>query len=90
MKGEVTLPGDKSIAHRAIILSALAQAKTTLKNIPLNADCLATIDSFRKLGIKIKLNLVSKQAVVFGRGLTGLNSPNSPILINESGTTFRL
>ncbi|MFA5177827.1 MAG: 3-phosphoshikimate 1-carboxyvinyltransferase [Candidatus Omnitrophota bacterium] len=90
MKGEVTLPGDKSIAHRAIILSALAQAKTTLKNIPLNADCLATVDSFRKLGIKIKLNRASKQAVVFGRGLTGLNSPNSPILINESGTTFRL
>lgn len=90
MKGEVTLPGDKSIAHRAIILSALAQAKTTLKNIPLNADCLATINSFRKLGIKIRLNRASQQAVIFGRGLTGLNSPNSPISINESGTTFRL
>ncbi|MFA5725900.1 MAG: 3-phosphoshikimate 1-carboxyvinyltransferase [Candidatus Omnitrophota bacterium] len=90
MKGEVSLPGDKSIAHRAIILSALAQNKTTLKNIPLNTDCLATINSFRKLGIKIKLNRASAQAVVFGRGLTGLKTPKSSIFIKESGTTFRL
>ncbi|MFA4989711.1 MAG: 3-phosphoshikimate 1-carboxyvinyltransferase [Candidatus Omnitrophota bacterium] len=90
MKGEVFLPGDKSIAHRAIILSALAQAKTTLKNIPLNTDCLATINTLRKLGIKIKLNRASAQAVVFGRGLRGLQAPKSPIFIKESGTTFRL
>ncbi|MDD5505739.1 MAG: 3-phosphoshikimate 1-carboxyvinyltransferase, partial [Candidatus Omnitrophica bacterium] len=90
MKGEVSLPGDKSIAHRAIILSALAEAQTTLKNIPLNADSLATINSFRKLGIKIKLNRASAQAVVFGRGLIGLKAPKSPIFIKESGTTFRL
>ena len=90
MRGKVFLPGDKSIAHRAIILSALAKAKTTLKNIPLNADCLATIDSFRKLGVRITLNQVSKQAVVSGRGLTGLSAPQSAIYIEESGTTFRL
>jgi len=90
MKGEVSLPGDKSIAHRAIILSSLAQAKTTLKNLPLNADCLSTINSFRKLGIRITLNRAACEAVVFGRGLRGLKRPKSAIYIQESGTTFRL
>jgi 3-phosphoshikimate 1-carboxyvinyltransferase len=90
MKGEVSLPGDKSIAHRAIILSALAPAKTTLKNLPLNADCLATINSFRKLGIRIALNRAACEAVIFGRGLRGLKRPKPAIYIRESGTTFRL
>ena len=90
LKGKVSLPGDKSIAHRAIILSALAKKQTTVKNIPLNEDCLATIGAFRKLGIKIILNKASCQIVVFGRGLFGLRKPANAILIRESGTTFRL
>ncbi|MDD5568416.1 MAG: 3-phosphoshikimate 1-carboxyvinyltransferase, partial [Candidatus Omnitrophica bacterium] len=90
MRGEVILPGDKSIAHRAIILSSLTQGKTSLKNFPLNADCLATIGAFRKLGIKITLNKASCQAVVCGRKLFGLRRPGSAFYIKESGTTFRL
>ena len=90
MRGEVILPGDKSIAHRAIILSSLTQRKTSLKNFPLNADCLATIGAFRKLGIKITLNKASCQAVVCGKKLFGLRRPGSAFYIKESGTTFRL
>ncbi|MDD2679546.1 MAG: 3-phosphoshikimate 1-carboxyvinyltransferase [Candidatus Omnitrophica bacterium] len=90
MRGKVFLPGDKSIAHRAIILSALAKAKTNLKNIPLNTDCLATIAVFRKLGVKIKLNKASCRATVSGRGLFGLNAPKGALYIKDSGTTFRL
>ncbi len=91
MRGRIFLPGDKSIAHRAIILSALAGSKTVLKNIPLNEDTLATISAIRKLGIKIKLNKASCQATVLGKKLFGLTKPSSPVFyIEESGTTFRL
>jgi len=90
MRGKISLPGDKSIAHRAVILSALAQGKTAVKNIPLSEDCLATVDVLSKLGIKIILNRASCQATVFGRGLFGLNKPKGALFIKESGTTFRL
>ena len=90
MRGEVTLPGDKSIAHRAIILSSLANAKTIVRNFPLNEDSLATIAAFRKLGIKIALNKASYCAVVHGKKLYGLRKPGSGVYIKESGTTFRL
>jgi 3-phosphoshikimate 1-carboxyvinyltransferase len=89
-KGKVFLPGDKSISHRAIILSALAKKQTTVKNIPLNEDCLATISVFRKLGIKIILNKASCRITVSGRGLFGLRKPAKAIRVEESGTTFRL
>lgn len=91
MKGVIFLSGDKSIAHRAVILSALAGGKTVLKNIPLNEDSLATINALRKLGIEIKLNRASCQAVVFGKKLFGLSEPGSRgIYVEGSGTTFRL
>jgi len=90
LKGKVFLPGDKSIAHRAIILSALTKGQITVKNISLSEDCLATIGVFKKLGIKIKLNRASCQATVFGRGLLGLNKPKGVLYIKGSGTTFRL
>ncbi|MCX5695533.1 MAG: 3-phosphoshikimate 1-carboxyvinyltransferase [Candidatus Omnitrophica bacterium] len=90
LQGEISIPGDKSIAHRAVILSALAQGQTTVKNFPLNEDCLATANAVKKLGIKITLNRASCQATVFGRRLLGLNRPKGAICVKESGTTFRL
>lgn len=88
LKGKVSLPGDKSIAHRAIMLSCLASGKTAVYNFPQNEDCLATINSFKALGTKFKLN---KSCVfVSGRGSQGLVEPKSAIFIKESGTTFRL
>ena len=87
LHGQVYLPGDKSIAHRAIILSALVYGKTGIENFPPNDDCLTTISVFKKLGIKIsKGNNIS----VFGKGLMGFKKPKGPIFINESGTTLRL
>ncbi|MDD5432207.1 MAG: 3-phosphoshikimate 1-carboxyvinyltransferase [Candidatus Omnitrophica bacterium] len=88
IKGIVDLPGDKSIAHRAIILSAIAKGKTLVKNFPLNKDCLSTIEAIRKLGVRIIKK--EKDFVVSGKGLSGLTKPKSPIFIEESGTTFRL
>jgi 3-phosphoshikimate 1-carboxyvinyltransferase len=93
VKGKISLPGDKSIAHRAVILGALSCAKTTVHNFPLNRDCLSTISALQKLGIKIKLKVKSggnARATVFGKGLSGLKRPQGPIFIGDSGTTFRL
>jgi len=87
LHGQIHLPGDKSIAHRAIILSALVYGKTRIDNFPPNDDCLETISVFRKLGIKITKG---NNIFVFGKGLTGFNKPKGPIFINESGTTLRL
>jgi len=88
VKGKISLPADKSIAHRAVILSALAVGKTRIENFPVNKDCLATISIFKRLGIKIsrKLNTVE----IIGKGLLGLSKPSNTVSILESGTTFRL
>ena len=89
LTGKIYLPGDKSIAHRALILSAIAPSDTRIRNFPFNKDCLATVNSLKKLGIKIKL-ISGKRVIVYGKGLCGLTCPKSPISIEESGTTFRL
>ncbi|OGX15429.1 MAG: 3-phosphoshikimate 1-carboxyvinyltransferase [Omnitrophica WOR_2 bacterium RBG_13_41_10] len=91
LKGEVRLLGDKSIAHRAVILSAITPDKTVIKNFPNNQDCFFTIEAFKKLGIKIiPLNKSGSAIAVFGKGLWGLKKSRSPIFLGESGTTFRL
>ncbi len=88
VKGEIALAGDKSIAHRYIILSALCQGKTKIENFPFNKDCLSTLKAFQKLGVKITR---SHNAInVFGKGLFGLKKPRGPIFIGDSGTTLRL
>lgn len=88
LKGKISLPGDKSIGHRAVILSSLACGKTTVYNLPLNEDCLATINSFKALGVRFKSSRSS--VIIFGNGFQGLVEPKLPIFIKESGTTFRL
>jgi 3-phosphoshikimate 1-carboxyvinyltransferase len=88
LKGKVLLSGDKSITHRAVILSALSFGKTRIKNFPANKDCAETVNSFKKLGVKIKFS--NGALCVYGKGLLGLKKPASPIFINESGTTLRL
>jgi len=88
LEGEVFLPGDKSIAHRAIILSALAVGKTRIENFPRNADCLSTVKFLQNLGIKIKERRA--QTTVSGKGLRGLKKPAGTLCVGNSGTTLRL
>jgi len=95
LKGEITLLGDKSIAHRSIIISAITPDITTIDNFPNSKDCLYTIKAFRRLGIKITQKHANKHkgcsvVTVFGKGLYGLKEPKGPIFIGESGTTLRL
>ena len=86
--GRIKLDGDKSIAHRALILSALSRGKTVLKNFPVHDDSLATINALSALGVKIsrKKGVVS----IKGCGRQGLLVSNQPIFVNNSGTTLRL
>lgn len=95
LKGVVSLAGDKSIAHRALIISALSSGVTKIKNFPANKDCLSTLGAFKKLGIKIGRKNRSRLSffpaiTVFGKGLFGLKKPKSPIFVGDSGATLRL
>ena len=93
IRGALRLSGDKSIAHRAVILGALSASKTQISNFPVHNDSLATIGVFRSLGIKITptvLTANSNKITVFGRGLYGLRAPKNDISVGESGTTLRL
>ncbi len=94
-ESKITFPGDKSIAHRALIISALSSGVTKLENFPLNKDCLSTLNALKQLGIRFKQekSTVSKgvtNITVIGKGLLGLTEPKSPIFLGDSGTTFRL
>jgi len=82
------LSGDKSIAHRALILSAISRGKTLIKNFPLHDDALATLNALRALGVRIELE--DRVVSVWGRGAQGLACAQKPVFVNNSGTTLRL
>lgn len=90
LKGEVVLSGDKSITHRALIISALAVGRTTINNPAFNQDCLQTVAALKKLGARISLSQKSNCMEVFGKGLYGLSKAGGPVYAGESGTTIRL
>jgi len=90
VQGKVILPGDKSIASRLLIISALSQGKTIIDNFPAGQDCLATLSILRALTIPITLNLKANKAVVCGRLLRGFKKPDGPVFVSDSGTTLRL
>lgn len=88
MSGEVTIPGDKSISHRAVMFGSLADGLTEVTNFLQGADCLSTIEAFRKMGIEIEN--APEKILIHGRGLHGLTSPSSVLDMGNSGTTTRL
>lgn len=88
LKGTVTVPGDKSITHRAIVLSALAEGETTIMGYCRGEDCLDTARAFRAMGIEIQE--APGRLHVFGKGRWGLAEPDRPIDCGNSGTGIRL
>lgn len=88
LKGEVTVPGDKSISHRAVMFGSLAEGTTEVLNFLQGADCLSTIDCFRKMGILIENT--PEHILIHGRGLHGLQKPEDILDTGNSGTTTRL
>lgn len=88
LKGELTIPGDKSISHRAVMLGAISQGTTSVTNFLRGADCLSTISCFRKMGIAIEEN--PTEILIHGKGLHGLSAPEAVLDVGNSGTTMRL
>lgn len=88
IRGEVSIPGDKSISHRAVMFGALSQGITEVTGFLQGADCLSTISCFNRLGIEIE-NTLSK-ILIHGKGLHGLTAPTEVLDVGNSGTTTRL
>lgn len=88
LRGDVTVPGDKSISHRAVMFGALADADTHITGFLMGEDCLSTISCFKKMGVSIDVS--EKEVVVHGVGLHGLKAPTELLYTGNSGTTTRL
>ena len=88
LRGEITVPGDKSISHRSIMFGALAKGTTRVRGFLRGADCLSTIDCFRALGIRVDSD--REEILVHGKGLHGLTVPSRRLDCGNSGTTTRL
>ncbi|MGF7009566.1 3-phosphoshikimate 1-carboxyvinyltransferase [Lachnospiraceae bacterium PF1-22] len=86
--GEMVVPGDKSISHRSIMLGAIAKGTTSITNFLKGADCIATIDCFRQMGVTIEER--NDIITVTGGGLRGLKQPVGILEVGNSGTTTRL
>ena len=86
--GKVNIPGDKSISHRAIILAAIADGESRIKNLLQGEDTLATIRVFQKMGVNIKND--GDIIIVKGVGLYGLSAENPTFYFGNSGTSVRL
>mgnify|MGYP001223285757 FL=1 len=86
--GEINIPGDKSITHRAIMLASLAQGKTQIQNYLISEDCMNTIKIMKLLGVNISES--EENLFVEGRGINSLSEPNEPLYAGNSGTLMRL
>lgn len=88
LRGELAIPGDKSISHRAIMFGALADGTTEITNFLQGADCLSTISCFRAMGVDIENH--TDRVIIHGVGLHGLKVPEQMLDVGNSGTTTRL
>ena len=88
LKGEIQVPGDKSISHRAVMLGSLAKGTTRITGFLQGADCLSTISCFEKMGVSIENT--GDTVLVHGRGMRGLEKPEGVLDCGNSGTTMCL
>jgi len=89
LKGNISVPGDKSISHRSLILGSIAQGETRIYNFLNSLDCLKTFECMQSLGSEIELgedNFIK----IKGKGLYGLQEPKDMLEVGNSGTTIRL
>ncbi|GBR76053.1 3-phosphoshikimate 1-carboxyvinyltransferase [Candidatus Termititenax persephonae] len=88
LRGTLTVPGDKSISHRAVILAALASGRTEIQGFLRGEDCLNTLKNFKMMGVEYKEN--KDKLIIQGKGLQGLKKPGKALDVGNSGTAFRL
>ena len=89
LRGEIKVPPDKSISHRAAILGALAEGPSSFENFLAGADCLSTISCLRALGVSTSLDDAGVLRVD-GKGVDRLIEPDDVLDCGNSGTTMRL
>lgn len=92
LRGEISLPGDKSISHRAVMFGALARGTTYIEGFSDGTDCLSTVDCFRRLGVDIILSEDRRCVRVKGQGMRGLSPKENEVRLytGNSGTTTRI
>lgn len=88
LKGELTVPGDKSIGHRAVIFSAVARGRSRVLNLSAGEDNLRTVQAFKDLGVAVRRK--GGELYIDGKGWDGLRAPGGMIDCGNSGTTMRL
>jgi 3-phosphoshikimate 1-carboxyvinyltransferase len=88
LRGRITVPGDKSISHRAAIIAAIAHGTSRFENFSTSNDCLATLNCLRALGVTIEST--EKSLSIDGVGLGGLRKPSGPLDCGNSGSTMRM
>ncbi len=88
LAGTITVPGDKSVTHRAIMLTALAEGTSLVSGYCRGEDCLNTVRAMRALGVRA--DETADRLTVYGKGFWGLTEPNGPIDCGNSGTGMRL
>ncbi|GFH41892.1 3-phosphoshikimate 1-carboxyvinyltransferase [Lactococcus hodotermopsidis] len=88
LRGQLKVPGDKSISHRSIMFGALAHGVTRVHDILRGEDVLSTMGVFRELGVKIEDN--GAEVVIHGVGFKGLQAPKNKLDMGNSGTSIRL
>ena len=88
LRGEIKIPSDKSISHRAIMISSLADSEVEIKNFLKGADCLSTIACMKSMNVSIEES--ADKILIRGNGLNGLCEPKNILDAGNSGTTLRL
>jgi 3-phosphoshikimate 1-carboxyvinyltransferase len=89
LTGSLTVPGDKSISHRALMLGALAHGETSITGFLAGEDCLATLNALRSLGVTLQQDAPDTVRVQ-GAGATGFTAPQVPLDMGNAGTAMRL
>lgn len=89
LSGTLRVPGDKSMSHRSIMLGSLAEGTTHVTGFLTGEDCIATMNAFKQMGVKID-GPVNKEVTIYGVGIHGLNAPTKELDMGNSGTAMRL
>lgn len=88
LKGTIIVPADKSITHRAIMLSSIASGKSYINNYLNSDDCFMTLNAFKSMGVNVEDK--GNSLIIEGVGINGLKKPSTDIYAGNSGTTTRL
>jgi 3-phosphoshikimate 1-carboxyvinyltransferase len=89
VSGRIRVPGDKSISHRTLMLGGIAEGRTEVAGFLASADCLATLEAFRAMGVQVDRR-GETSLTVHGRGLHGLQAPARVLDMGNAGTAIRL